>query len=101
MNIYVGNLPHATTENELRQVFEAHGNVSSAAIIKDKFTGDSRGFGFVEMPNRQEAQAAISDLNGKDLGGRAMTVNEAKPREERSGGGGRGGSSYGGGRRSY
>ncbi|HET6569507.1 MAG TPA: RNA-binding protein [Rhodothermales bacterium] len=87
MNIYAGNLPHATTEAELRVAFEAYGNVSTAAIIKDKFTGDSRGFGFVEMPDRQEAQAAIGGLNGKDFGDRRLTVNEAKPREERSGGG--------------
>jgi cold-inducible RNA-binding protein len=103
MNIYAGNLPHATTETELKTAFEAYGNVSSAAIIKDKFTGDSRGFGFVEMPNGSEAKAAISGLNGQDLGGRSITVNEAKPREERSGssysGGNRGGNGYGGGGR--
>lgn len=90
MNIYVGNLPRATTEEQLRQAFEAHGRVSSAAIIKDKFTGESRGFGFVEMPEKNEAQAAIAALNGKDFGGRTLTVNEARPREERPrmGGGG-------------
>lgn len=110
MNIYVGNLPHASTEAELREAFESYGSVSSAAIIKDKFTGDSRGFGFVEMPDRAAAQTAIQEMNGQDFGGRTLTVNEAKPREERSGGGfgggrsggGRsGGNSYGGGRRSY
>jgi len=92
MNIYVGNLSRDTTEAELRQAFEAFGQVSTAAIIKDKFSGESRGFGFVEMPNRPEAQAAITGLNGKTLGGRTLTVNEARPREERrDGGGGRGG----------
>ncbi len=107
MNIYVGNLPHATTESELKDAFEQYGDVSSAAIIKDKFTGDSRGFGFVEMPKNAEAQAAITALNGSDLGGRTLTVNEARPREERSGGGGgsrggsRGGYSGGGGGGSY
>jgi RNA recognition motif-containing protein len=101
MNIYVGNLPHRTTENELREAFEAYGEVSSAAIIKDKFTGDSRGFGFVEMPNKSEAENAINEMNGQDFGGRTLTVNEARPREERSGGGGgRGGFSGGGGGRS-
>jgi len=102
MNIYVGNLARETSEAELRQAFEAFGQVSSAAIIKDKFSGESRGFGFVEMPNGEEAKAAIAGLNGKELGGRALNVNEAKPREDRGGrggggGGGRGGG-YGGGR---
>ena len=83
MNIYVGNLPHATTESELRSAFEAHGSVSSAAIIKDKFTGDSRGFGFVEMPNEREAANAIEALNGNELGGRVLKVNKARPRGER------------------
>ena len=98
MNLYVGNLPHTSTEAELRVAFEKFGSVSSAAIIKDKFSGESRGFGFVEMPAKAEAQAAMSQLNGKDFNGRALTVNEAKPREERGnsfGGGGR--SNYGGG----
>jgi cold-inducible RNA-binding protein len=91
MNIYVGNLPHATTDQELRQAFEAYGEVASASIIKDKFTGDSRGFGFVEMPNQSEAREAMQALNDQEFGGRTLTVNEAKPREERSGGGGYGG----------
>ena len=91
MNIYVGNLSRRTTEAELRQAFEAFGQVSSTAIIKDKFSGESRGFGFVEMPDGAEAQAAISGLNGKDLDGRTLTVNEAKPREERRDGGRSGG----------
>ncbi len=92
MNIYVGNLARETTEAELRQAFEAFGQVSSVAIIKDKYSGESRGFGFVEMPNTAEAQAAIAGLNGKDLGGRTLNVNEARPREDRGGrgGGGRG-----------
>ena len=99
MNIYVGNLSRETTEEELRQAFEACGQVSSTAIIKDKFSGESRGFGFVEMPNKTEAQAAITALNGKQLGNRTLTVNEAKPREERPrGGGGFGDRSGGGGR---
>lgn len=97
MNIYVGNLPHATTDQQLRAAFEEFGSVASATVIKDKFTGDSRGFGFVEMPDKTEAREAISQLNGQDFDGRTLTVNEAKPREERSGGGGGGG--YGGGGR--
>lgn len=90
MNIYVGNLPHATTDDELREAFEEFGSVTSASIITDKFTGKSRGFGFVEMPNPDEAEDAINALNGEDFGGRKLTVNEARPREERSGGGGGG-----------
>ena len=96
MNIYVGNLARDLSEAELQQTFEAFGKVESVAIIKDKFSGESRGFGFVEMPTAEEAQAAITGLNGKDLKGRALTVNEARPRPE--GGGGRGGAGgYGGG----
>lgn len=95
MNIYVGNLSFNATEEELKSAFSAFGTVSSASIIKDKFSGESRGFGFVEMPNQAEAQAAIDRLNGQDLGGRAMNVNEAKPRTE---GGPRGGGRSGGGR---
>jgi RNA recognition motif-containing protein len=98
MNIYVGNLPRATTEAELRTAFEPFGRVTSAAIIKDKFTGESRGFGFVEMAEKNEAQAAITGMNGKDFGGRTLTVNEARPREERPRGGG-GGGGWGGERR--
>jgi len=101
MNIYVGNLSRETTEDDLRQAFEAFGQVESASVIKDRFTGESRGFGFVEMPSKDEAQAAITGMNGKDLMGRALNVNEARPRtERRSGGGGRGGSG-GGGRGGY
>ena len=97
MNIYVGNLSFQTTDDELRQTFEPHGEVSSANIIRDKFSGDSRGFGFVEMPSDDEAQAAIAALNGADLSGRALNVNQARPRTDR--GGGRGGG--GGGRGRY
>jgi len=82
MNIYVGNLASTITEAELRTAFEAFGQVTSASVIKDKFTGESRGFGFVEMPLMGEAQAAISNLNGKELGGKAIAVNEARPRPE-------------------
>jgi RNA recognition motif-containing protein len=83
MNLYVGNLPHATTDDELKEAFEAYGTVSSAVVIKDKFTGRSRGFGFVEMPDNNEGQAAIDAMHGSSLGGRPLTVNEARPREER------------------
>ena len=86
MNIYVGNLSFQASEDDVRQAFEAFGQVTSASIVKDKFTGQSRGFAFVEMPNQAEAQAAIAGLNGKDLKGRAINVNEARPRTE---GGGR------------
>ncbi len=98
MNIYVGNLSHEVTEEDVRQAFEAFGQVESAAIIKDKFTGESRGFGFVEMPAKAEAQAAIDGLNDTELKGRVLNVNEARPREDRKGGGG-GGGRRGGGRR--
>jgi RNA recognition motif-containing protein len=94
MNIYVGNLSKDLTESDLREAFQAFGEVSSASIIKDKFSGESRGFGFVEMPNPAEAKAVIAGLNGKSLKGRAITVNEARPRTENRGGGG-----FGGGRR--
>ena len=83
MNIYVGNLAYETTEADLRQTFEPFGTVSSATVISDKFTGKSRGFGFVVMPEQTQAQAAINALNGKDSNGRKLTVNEARPREER------------------
>jgi RNA recognition motif-containing protein len=86
MNIYVGNVFLAVTEDDLRQAFEAFGQVTSAKIIKDRDTGNSRGFGFVEMPNHQEARSALSGLNGKDLKGRALKVNEARPRNDRQGG---------------
>ena len=96
MNIYAGNLPHASTEDELRQAFAAFGEVATVNIIKDKFTGESRGFGCVEMPDKSAADAAIAGLNGKDFGGRTLTVNEARPKTERSGGGGFGGGGGGG-----
>ena len=100
MNIYIGNLSRETTEGELRQAFEAFGQVTSVNIIKDKYSGESRGFGFVEMATKSEAQAAINGLNGTTLGERTLSVNEARPRSE--GGGGRrpyGGGGFGGGDR--
>lgn len=96
MNIYVGNLPFSISEDGLRQIFEAYGEVSSAKIITDRLSGKSRGFGFVEMPNNDQGQAAVEALNGSDMDGRALTVSEARPRE--GGGGGRGGYGGGGGR---
>ena len=90
MNIYVGNLSFGATEDDVRRAFEAHGQVESASIISDRETGRSRGFGFVEMPNDAEAQAAIDALNGQDLDGRALKVNQARPRTGGGGGGGRG-----------
>ena len=99
MNIYVGNLSYKATEEDLRQAFEAFGQVESVAIIKDKFTGRSRGFGFVEMPDEADAQSAIDGLNGKEFEGRALNVNKARPRAEGGRGGGRG--SRGGTQRLY
>lgn len=93
--LYVGNLSYAVSDTELEQLFAPFGSVRSAQVIADRETGRSKGFGFVEMGSDQEAQAAIEGLNGKDIGGRALTVNEARPREDRGGGGGGGG--YGGG----
>jgi RNA recognition motif-containing protein len=81
MNIYVGNLSYGMSENELRDAFSEYGEVSSVSILMDRETGRSRGFGFVEMPNQSEAESAVMQLNGKDLGGRALRVNEARPRE--------------------
>lgn len=83
MNIYVGNLSYGMSESELRDAFAQFGEVSSVKILMDRETGRSRGFGFVEMPNQGEGEAAISNLNGKDLAGRALRVNEARPRERR------------------
>ncbi len=92
MNIYVGNLSYNVTEEDLKTAFEAFGQVTSASIIKDKFSGQSKGFGFVEMPVKEEAQAAIGGINGKELKGRTLNVNEARPRtDDRRGGGGGGG----------
>jgi RNA recognition motif-containing protein len=90
MNIYVGNLPYTVTEAELREAFEAYGKVDTANLIMDKFTGESKGFGFVEMPDNSEADAAIKALNEQPMKGRPLRVNQAKPRGERSGGGGGG-----------
>ena len=97
MKIYVGNLPRTTSEDELRKAFEAHGEVASVAIIKDKFSGESRGFGFIEMTDDTKARAAITAMSGTSMGGRSLNVNEAKPRTE--GGGGRGFGGGGGGNR--
>ncbi|MBW2340735.1 MAG: RNA-binding protein [Deltaproteobacteria bacterium] len=95
MNIYVGNLSYEATEEDLKRAFEGFGQVESVNIIKDKYSGRSKGFGFVEMPAKDEAQSAINELNDTELKGRTLKVNEARPRSES--GGGRGG--YGGGRR--
>ena len=89
--LYVGNLSYDVTDGALEQLFAAHGTVQSAKVIMDRDTGRSKGFGFVEMSSDAEAQAAIAALNGMQSGGRSLTVNEAKPREDRGGGGGRGG----------
>jgi len=107
MNIYVGNLSYEVTEEDLKQAFETFGQVESVNIIKDKFSGRSKGFGFVEMPDKANAQSAINELNGKELKGRTLNVNESRPRTESRGGrggygggrGGRGGGRQGGGRR--
>ena len=93
--LYVGNLPYDTQDADLEQLFSQHGTVESAQVIMDRMSGRSKGFGFIEMSNDQEAQSAIDALNGKDYGGRALTVNEAKPREDRAGGGGGGGGGRG------
>ena len=98
MNIYVGNLSFDATESDVRQAFEAHGTVSSANLIMDRETNRPRGFGFVEMPNDEEARKAIAALNETEIAGRAVSVNEAKPRQDR---GPRGGGGDGGGRRGY
>lgn len=101
MKLYAGNLSYETNENELRQMFEAHGQVDSAVVITDKFSGESKGFGFVEMPDGNAAKAAIEALNGKEIKGRRIVVNEARPQGDRGprggGGGGGGGRPYGGG----
>ncbi len=98
--LYVGNLTYGVDSSALQQMFEPFGTVESAQVIMDRDTGRSKGFGFVEMGSDQEAQAAIAGLSGKEVDGRQLTVNEAKPREDR-GGGGRGGSGGGGGRGGY
>lgn len=91
MNIYVGNLSYRATEDDLRQAFEMYGEVASVAIVKDRDTGRSKGFGFIEMPDDGEAQEAIDGLDGTELVGRAITVNQARPRQDRRGGRERGG----------
>ena len=105
MNIYVGNLSFEISVETLRQTFEAFGQVSSARIVKDKYSGQPRGFGFVEMPDQARCQAAIENLNGKELLGRQMNVNEARPRTDQGRfdgqGGHRGGPGYGGSRSRY
>ena len=98
MNIYVGNLSFDSTDEDLRRAFEAFGKVTSASVIKDRDSGRSRGFGFVEMPEQEEAQKAIEGLNGKELQGRPLNVNEARPRTQNRRGGGRGGGRGGRGR---
>jgi len=99
MNIYVGNLSRETTSDDLREAFEAFGQVESAHCVKDRFTGENRGFGFVEMPSDEEARAAIDGMNGKEFMGRTLNVNEARPRKDRrEGGGRRGGGGRSGGR---
>jgi len=102
--LYVGNLPYGITSSDLERVFQAHGTVESAQVITDRDTGRSKGFGFVEMRESQEADAAVQALNGQDFNGRALTVNEARPREDRGGsrrefGGERAKSGFGGGNR--
>ncbi|MFA5293293.1 MAG: RNA-binding protein [Phycisphaerae bacterium] len=97
MNIYVGNLSRDVTEDQLRQAFEAYGEVKTVSIIKDKLTGEPRGFGFVEMSSNEQAAAALQELDGKDLGGRALKVNEAHDRADKGGGRGpRRGGGFGG-----
>ncbi|HZY86041.1 MAG TPA: RNA-binding protein [Gemmataceae bacterium] len=99
--LYVGNLPYSVSDSDLQQMFEAHGTVTSAQVIMDRDTGRSKGFGFVEMSSDAEAQAAVDAMNGKDINGRPLTVNEARPKPE-GGGGGRGGrGGYGGGGGGY
>ena len=93
--LYVGNLPYNVSSSDLQHMFSEHGTVESAEVISDRTTGQSKGFGFVEMASDEEAQAAITALNGQAQGGRALTVNEARPRENRSGGGGGGGGGRG------
>jgi RNA recognition motif-containing protein len=101
MNIYVGNLSYKVTEDELKQEFETFGEVETTKIIKDMYSGRSRGFGFVEMPTRTEAESAIEGLNGKEIKGRELKVSEARPRSERDRYGNRGGGRKGGRRQSY
>ena len=101
-NIFVGNLSFGATEDSVRSLFEAYGTVDRVSIVTDRDTGQARGFGFVEMSNNSEGDRAIAELNGRDLDGRALNVNEARPKEDRGGGGGgrgRSGGGFGGGQR--
>jgi RNA recognition motif-containing protein len=97
MKLYVGNLPYNTSEDDLRKLFTQYGTIESVAVITDRDTGRSKGFGFVEFPDENEARAAISGLSGQEFGGRALTVNEARPKTGGGGGGGGGRGGYGGG----
>ena len=97
MNIYVGNLSQEVNEDDLREAFEAHGQVSSVKVIKDRFTGEPRGFGFIEMPEQEEAKTAMESLNGNELKGKSIIVNEARSRTDKRRGGGGGGRRGGGG----
>lgn len=99
MNIYAGNLPFDVSEDSLRKAFEEFGEVTEVRLIMDKFSGKSKGFGFIEMPSKEEAEKAIAEINGRDFNGRAINVNEARPKVERGGRGGRGGGRRGGGKR--
>jgi len=101
MNIYVGNLSQQVTEDELREAFEAFGEVTSVNIIKDKYSGESKGFGFIEMPKKEEATTAMEELNSSELKGKTINVNEAKPRSDNRRGGGGGRQRGGGGPRRY
>ena len=102
MNIYVGNMPFDVTEEELKEAFAQFGEITEVRLIMDKFSGKSKGFGFIEMPSKEEAEKAIEEMNGKDFKERALTVSEAKPKTDRGrGGGGRGRGGYGGGGGGY
>ena len=98
MKLYVGNLAFSTSSQDLQELFATAGTVESASVVEDRDTGRSRGFGFVEMSSKEEGEAAIAQFNGKEVNGRSLTVNEAKPRENRGGGGGGGRGGYGGNR---
>jgi len=101
LNIYVGNLPKTTTEEAVRKVFEEYGEVAEVKLIKDQYTGELRGFGFIEMPSKSDAQKAIQEVDGTELEGNTLIVNEARPREDRSGGRKRGGGNRGSRSRSW